>query len=168
VNGMKHDRDEPTLEDAIGLAVEAHRGQVYPSPDPEPYVLHSIRVMLGVTSRVAQIVAVLHDVVEDTNVTLKALEESGFGRPILDAVDCLSHRPGEAYEDYIDRLAANPLARQVKLADLRDNLANNRALPPTQENLARIAQYERAQRALAQPDSSPLSAASKVKPQHAV
>jgi hypothetical protein len=74
--------------------------------------------MLGVTSRVAQIVAVLHDVVEDTSVTLSALEKRGFGRPILDAVDCLSHRPGEAYEDYIHRLAADPIARQVKLSDL--------------------------------------------------
>lgn len=155
-----HARDEPTLEDALDLAIEAHRGQVYPSPDPEPYILHPLRVMLGVPSRVAQIVAVLHDVVEDTNVTLSALEERGFARPILDALDCLSHRPGEDYEDYVDRLAANPIARQVKLSDLRDNLANNRALPPTQENLARIARYERAQRTLAQPDSSPSSAAS--------
>lgn len=145
-------RVEPTLEDALNLAIEAHRGQLYPSPDPEPYILHPLRVMLGVPSRVAQIVAVLHDVVEDTRVTLSTLEERGFGRPILDAVDCLSHRPGETYEDYIDRLGADPIARQVKLSDLRDNLANNRALPPTQDNLARIARYERAQRILRQPE----------------
>ncbi|MDP9244819.1 MAG: GTP pyrophosphokinase [Chloroflexota bacterium] len=152
MSGQQRVRAEPTLDDALNLAIEAHRGQVYPSPDPEPFILHPLRVMLGVTSRVAQIAAVLHDVVEDTGMTLSALEERGFGRPILDAVDCLSHRPGEAYEDYIHRLAANPIAREVKLSDLRDNLANNRALPPTHDSLARIARYERAQRTLTQPE----------------
>jgi (p)ppGpp synthase/HD superfamily hydrolase len=151
VSRRKRVRLEPTLEDALDLAIEAHRGQVYPSPDPEPFILHPLRVMLGVPSGVAQIVAVLHDVVEDTKVTLTALEERGFGKPVLDAVDCLSHRPGESYDDYINRLAINPIARQVKLSDLRDNLANNRTLPPTQDNLARIDRYERAQRTLADP-----------------
>ena len=102
MSGKQRVRAEPTLEDALDLAIGAHRGQVYPSPDPEPFILHPLRVMLGVTSRVAQIAAVLHDVVEDTNVTLSALEERGFGKPVLDAVDCLSHRPGEAYDDYIN------------------------------------------------------------------
>jgi (p)ppGpp synthase/HD superfamily hydrolase len=150
VSRAQQSRDEPTLQEALGLAIEAHRGQVYPSPNPEPFILHPLRVMLSVPSGIAQIVAVLHDVVEDTDVTLSSLEEMGFGRPILEAVDCLSHRPGEAYEDYIRRLAANPIARQVKLSDLRDNLTNNRALPPNRENLARIARYERAQQTLTQ------------------
>jgi hypothetical protein len=143
------EHEEPTLEDALVLATQAHRGQLYSSPNPEPYILHPLRVMLGVGSRVEQIVAVLHDVVEDTDVTLRTLEERGFGKPILIALDCLSHRPGEDYDDYIHRLAVDPIAREVKLSDLRDNLVNNRALPPTPENLARIARYERAQRTLA-------------------
>jgi (p)ppGpp synthase/HD superfamily hydrolase len=105
--------------------------------------------MLGVTSRVAQIVAALHDVVEDSETTLSAVAERGFSRAIVDAIDGITHRPGEAYEDYIDRLAANPIARQVKVSDLRDNLANNRALSATPENLARIARYEEALRTLA-------------------
>ena len=100
--------------------------------------------MLGVTSGVAQIVAVLHDVVEDSDTTLANLAERRFGKRILDAVDCVTHRPGETYEAYIDRLATDDIARQVKVSDLRDNLANNRALPPTPDNLARIARYERA------------------------
>jgi hypothetical protein len=149
VSTKKRLRIAPTLDDALDLAIKAHRGQVYPSRDPEPFILHPLRVMLGVPSGVAQIVAVLHDVVEDTNVTLRALEKRGFDRLVLDAVDCLSHRPGEGYEDYIHRLTANPIARQVKLSDLRDNLANNRALPPTPDNLARIERYERALRSLA-------------------
>jgi (p)ppGpp synthase/HD superfamily hydrolase len=152
-------RVAPTLEDALELAVEAHRGQIYPSPEPEPYILHPIRVMLGVRSRTARVVAVLHDVVEDTSVTLTALEDRGFSRTILDALDCVSRRPGEAYEDYIRRLAPNSIAREVKLSDLRDNLANNRALPPTEDNLARIVRYERAQRALRRSEAGPRTAA---------
>lgn len=128
-------RSEPSLEAAILLAVEAHCGQVYPAPEPERYILHPLRVMLGVTSRVAQIVAVLHDVVEDSDTTLNTLAEQGFSEDILDALDCITHRPGEAYEDYVDRLSVNPIAREVKLSDLRDNLANNRALPSPQRTL---------------------------------
>jgi (p)ppGpp synthase/HD superfamily hydrolase len=109
--------------------------------------------MLGVSLPEARIVAVLHDVVEDTNLTLETLEDNGFGPPILDALDALSRRPGEAYEDYIQRLAPNLIAREVKLSDLRDNLANNRSLPHTDDNLARIARYEDAQRVLTQPDA---------------
>jgi len=89
-------REGPTLEDAIELAIQTHCGQIYPSPEPEPNILHPLRVMLGVTSIVARVVAVLHDVVEDTNVTLEELEDRGFDRSILEAVDCLSRRPGEA------------------------------------------------------------------------
>ena len=141
-------RSEPGLDDAILLALEAHRGQVYPAPGPEPYILHPLRVMLGVTSRVAQVVAVLHDVVEDSDTTLSALAEQGFSQDILDALDCITQRPGEACEDYVDRLAANPIARQVKLSDLRGNLANNRSLRHTSATLARTARYERALRTL--------------------
>jgi (p)ppGpp synthase/HD superfamily hydrolase len=147
------------LEDALGVAVEAHRGQLYPAPEPEPFILHPLRVMLGVTSRTAQIVALLHDVVEDSDFTLHDLAERGFDPLILDAIDCLSRRPDEKYERYISRVASNPLAREVKLSDLSDNLANNRALPPTPDNLARIVRYEQAQRVLSprSTDASPRS-----------
>jgi (p)ppGpp synthase/HD superfamily hydrolase len=109
--------------------------------------------MLHVTSRPARIVALLHDVVEDSDLTLRDLEERGFDTLILDAVDCLSRRPGEDYKRYISRVASNPIAREVKLSDLADNLENNRALPATEDNRARIARYERAQRLLSQPSS---------------
>jgi (p)ppGpp synthase/HD superfamily hydrolase len=136
------------LEEALGVAIEAHRGQMYPAPEPEPFILHPLRVMLGVTSRTAQIVALLHDVVEDSEFTLRKLAERGFDPLILDAIDCLSRRPNENYDRYISRVAGNRLAREVKLSDLADNLANNRALPPTPESVARIVRYELAQRIL--------------------
>jgi (p)ppGpp synthase/HD superfamily hydrolase len=138
----------PTIEDALVVAVEAHRGQWYPAPAPEPFILHPLRVMLGVSSRPAQIVALLHDVVEDSAVTLRDLADHGFETPIVRAVDCLSRRTGEPYEEYIDRVATDDLAREVKLSDLADNLRNNRALPATPDNLARIARYEMALRVL--------------------
>jgi (p)ppGpp synthase/HD superfamily hydrolase len=139
---------DPTLDDALAVALEAHRGRLYPAPNPEPFILHPLRVMLGVTSKAAQIVAILHDVVEDSDVTLGDLKDRGFNALIVDAVDHLTRREGEDYEDYIGRVGSNPLAREVKLSDLADNLANNRALPETPDNLTRIARYERAERTL--------------------
>ncbi len=139
---------DPTLDDALAVALEAHRGRLYPSPNPEAFILHPLRVMLGVTSKAAQIVAILHDVVEDSDLTLRDLKEGGFDALIVDAVDHLTRREGEDYGDYIGRVASDPLAREVKLSDLADNLANNRALPGTPDNLARIARYERAETTL--------------------
>jgi (p)ppGpp synthase/HD superfamily hydrolase len=124
------------------VAVEAHRGQRYPALEPQPFILHPLRVMLGVSSETAQIVAVLHDVVEDSPITLGDLADKGFNKVVVDAVDCLSQRADEPYTDYIKRVATNHVAREVKLSDLADNLANNRALPPTRDNLDRIARYE--------------------------
>jgi (p)ppGpp synthase/HD superfamily hydrolase len=132
----------PTIEDALSVAIEAHRGQLYPAPSPEPFILHPLRVMLGVESKPAQIVALLHDVVEDSGLTLRDLRDRGFDAATLDAVDHLTRRDGENYQNYIRRVGRNPLAREVKLSDLADNLTNNRALPPTADNLARIARYE--------------------------
>jgi (p)ppGpp synthase/HD superfamily hydrolase len=138
----------PTFEDALSVALEAHRGQWYPAPEPEPFILHPLRVMLGVSAGPARIVALLHDVVEDSPVTLADLANRGFDQRIVHAVDCISRRPDEPYVDYIDRVASDDLAREVKLSDLADNLANNRALPETPDNLARIARYEQALRVL--------------------
>ena len=138
----------PTIEDALSVAVEAHRGQWYPAPEPEPFILHPLRVMLGVRSGPAQIVALLHDVVEDSPITLRDLANRGFDGLIVHAVDCMSRRTREPYSDYIERVATDDLAREVKLSDLADNLANNRALPATPDNLARIARYEQALRVL--------------------
>jgi (p)ppGpp synthase/HD superfamily hydrolase len=78
--------------------------------------------MLGVTSPTARIVALLHDVVEDSPLTLGDLADKGFDQSVLDAVDCLSRRPGEPYARYINRVAADRLAREVKLSDLAVSL----------------------------------------------
>lgn len=132
------------LERAIEIAVRAHAGQLYPARDGErgPYVLHLFRVMLAVEGWEARSAAVLHDVIEDTSVTAAQLLEQGIPPQVVDAVVALTRREQDTYEAYIEAVAPNDLARQVKLADLADNLATNLALPRSLENAARIARYE--------------------------
>jgi len=135
----------PTLEDALVLAVQAHRGQLYPAPGGEPFILHPLRVMLRVETPAACIVAVLHDLIEDTPHTLAEMRRRGYPPAIVAALDLLTHRDADPYDVYIARLAPDPLARRVKLADnLADNLATNRRLPPDSDTRARIARYEQA------------------------
>ena len=136
--------DAVALERAIHLALRAHWGQVYPSPDEEPFILHPLRVMLSVGETEAQIVAVLHDVVEDTEVTVEELRAEGLPEDLVAAVVALTRRDGMAYDEYIEQVAQDPIARKVKAADIADNLANNRRLPAAPEVAARIARYERA------------------------
>lgn len=135
---------EPTLEDSIAFAATVHRGQVYPSPRGEPFILHPLRVMLQLESDTDRIVAVLHDAIEDTDATLGDLQRLGYSGAIVGAVDCLTRRDGETYDAYIGRVEGHAIARRVKLADLADNLANNQCLEPTAETRARIARYEKA------------------------
>jgi ubiquinone/menaquinone biosynthesis C-methylase UbiE len=132
------------LDRAIHLAVDAHMGQTYPSPEPEPYILHPLRVMASVDGETAQIAAVLHDVVEDCEVTFDQLEREGFPSQVLRTLDCLTRREGEEYSTYIERVATDATAIRVKIADLEDNLRNNGALDRTHDVDARIQRYERA------------------------
>lgn len=138
------DQMEPTVEDAIALAASLHRGGRYPSPEAEPYVFHPLRVMLQFADPVEQTAAVLHDVVEDTEVTLEDLRRYGYRPEIVTAIDALTHRARESYEQYIDRVAANPIARRVKAVDIEENLANNRRSPDAPGKAARILRYEAA------------------------
>lgn len=139
------DHVAPTLEDAISLAAQAHRGQVYPGPSPEPFIFHPLRVMLQVDTETDRIVAVLHDLVEDTTYTFEDVRSLGYADTVIEALNHLTRRNGEPYDAYTERVAENAIAQRVKLADLADNLANNRRLEPTVTNRARIRRYEQAQ-----------------------
>ncbi|MDX8050010.1 HD domain-containing protein [Lentzea sp. BCCO 10_0798] len=110
-----------TLEDAITIATAAHDGQVDKSG--RPYIGHPLRVMASVTGEHEQMAAVLHDVIEDTPVTADDLLARGCPAAVVDAVVALSHLPEEPQEDYLRRVAANPLALSVKRADISDNLS---------------------------------------------
>ncbi|WP_394613054.1 phosphohydrolase [Lentzea sp. JNUCC 0626] len=132
-----------TLEDAIALATSAHDGQVDKSG--RPYIGHPLRVMASVTGEHEQMTAVLHDVIEDTWVTAEDLASRGCPEVVVDAVVALSHLPEEPQEDYLRRVAANPLALSVKRADIGDNLSPARMArldDATQERLK--AKYARA------------------------
>jgi len=129
---------EPTIEDAIVLAAQSHRGQV--DKAGAPYILHPLRVMLRLKGEADRIAAVLHDVIEDTRITEEFLREQGYREEVLRALDALTRREGESYADFIERVAGNPLARRVKLADLADNLDASRLpkiAPKDREGLAR-------------------------------
>ena len=115
-----------TLEKAIEIAAKAHAG--VPDKNGQPYILHPIRVMLGVEGDAARIVAVLHDVVEDTDVTFENIAAEGFSTEVMDALKLVTHQSDETYTDYVIACQANETARQVKLSDLRDNSSLNRVL----------------------------------------
>ena len=132
-----------TLERALGIAAEAHRGQV--DKAGEPYLLHPIRVMLRVRGDAERLVAVLHDVIEDSpDWSLERLRAEGFGEEVVRGVDCLTRRDAEPYDALIERAAGDPIARLVKLADLEDNMVLSRIADPGHRDHERIERYRRA------------------------
>lgn len=131
----------PTLEDAIELALERHRGQT--DRAGQPYILHCFRVMLSLKSKNARIVGVLHDTIEDTDLTLDELRSRGYQEEILTALDALTKRPGESRLAAALRARENDLALEVKLADNRDNRDISRLDPArlTKKDLLRLQEY---------------------------
>lgn len=113
----------PLTQKAMKLAYAAHHGQTDQSG--VPYIFHPIHVaesVCGAMPKEAVVcAALLHDVLEDTSLSLKELEQE-FPREVTEAVELLTHIPGENYYDYIKRLKRNPIARQVKIMDLRHNM----------------------------------------------
>lgn len=129
-----------TLERAIEIAAAAHAGQV--DKAGEPYILHPIRVMLRLANEQERMAAVLHDVVEDTQVTLDQLAAENCPAAVLVAVDALTKRPGETRMQAAERAAANAIALAVKLADNTENMDLSRIANPTEKDFARIKEYE--------------------------
>lgn len=129
-----------TLERAIEIAAVAHAGQI--DKAGQPYILHPIRVMLRVTGDHARMAAILHDVVEDTNVTIEQLIGEGFPAEVVAAVRALTKLPGETRLAAAARAAADPVARAVKLADNAENMDISRIATPTAKDHARLAEYE--------------------------
>lgn len=133
-------RTAGNLEAAIAIAAFEHAGQT--DKGGQPYILHPIRVMLAMSTDEDRIVAVLHDIVEDTEVTLAKIGDE-FGGNVAGAVDALTKRHGESYSAYLARVGANPIARRVKMADLADNCNLKRlGREPTAEDAKRLARYQ--------------------------
>ena len=129
------------LEKAIEIAVEAHRGQI--DKAGKIYILHPLRVMLRGKTETEMVIGVLHDTVEDTPVTLDMLRLEGFSEEVLSALSCITKKQGEDYGDFIGRVLTNPLATQVKLYDIEDNLNRDRIPYPTPKDEARFKKYEK-------------------------
>jgi (p)ppGpp synthase/HD superfamily hydrolase len=125
-----------TLERAIEIAASAHAGQT--DKASQPYILHPLRVMLRVGTEHERMAAVLHDVVEDTSVTLERLAEEGFPEPVLLAVQALTKSNGESNLQAATRAASNSIARTVKLADNAENMDLSRISSPTEKDFARF------------------------------
>lgn len=134
------------LEDAILLAVRAHRGQK--DKAGAPYILHPLRVMAAMKTDHDRMAAVLHDVVEDCGISLKRLKALGFPAAVVRTVDRLTKREGESYEVFIARAGSDPRARRIKLADLADNMDLSRITRPGPKDRARLEKYRRAWKAL--------------------
>ena len=139
-----------TLEEAIRVAVDAHAGQI--DKAGKPYILHPLRVMMTVESPSldsARKVAILHDVAEDSRWTLESLDAAhGLSSEEQAALRLLTHGEHEDYDAYVERPASNPLARAVKIADLRDNLDVTRLEQVTEKDAKRISKYLRSLRRL--------------------
>jgi len=146
-----------TLQRAIEISVEAHKGQTDKSG--APYIMHPLRVMLSLKTEDERIVGVLHDVVEDCQGwSFERLEAEGFLPKIIDSLRSVTKNMAEekslenaideeakfiAYWDFVSRAIRNPIGKQVKLADLRDNCDLSRIENPSEKDRARLKRYQR-------------------------
>ncbi|ESQ91459.1 Guanosine-3',5'-bis(Diphosphate) 3'-pyrophosphohydrolase [Asticcacaulis sp. AC460] len=135
-----------TIDTAIALAAKVHAGQV--DKAGQPYILHPLRLMLRMTATEEKIVAVLHDVVEDGGITFDDLRAMGFAEAVIAGVDGMTRRTEENYQDFIVRAAGHPLARAVKIQDIRDNMDLTRLNSVSDKDLERVAKYHRSLRYL--------------------
>ncbi|MGI5975641.1 MAG: phosphohydrolase [Paludibacter sp.] len=135
-----------TLEKAIEIAVAAHKGQK--DKTGANYILHPLRVMERGKSEIEKICGVLHDVVEDSKWTFEMLENEGFSVEVISVLRCVTKKSDEDYEDFINRVAQNPIAVEVKINDLLDNMDITRFKDLNKEDLRRLNKYLKAFRKL--------------------
>lgn len=136
-----------TLSRAIEIAITAHKGQK--DKTGADYILHPLRVMEMGRTEAEKICGVLHDVVEDSDWTFEMLEKEGFSEEILSALKCVTKTSeDENYEKFIERIVKNPIAVQVKINDLIDNLDIKRFKQIEKNDLERINKYLKAFRKL--------------------
>ena len=130
------------LGKAVRIAAVAHEHQV--DKAGEAYILHPLRLMARAQTDDERIVALLHDVVEDADWTLEALAGEGFPLHIVDAIDCLTSRDGEDYDEFVIRVLTSPLAVRVKLLDIEDNMDMTRLGALAEKDLTRLQKYHAA------------------------
>ena len=124
---------------AVAIAATAHQNQL--DKANAPYILHPLRLLLRGQTPLEQIVAVLHDVVEDSDWTLEQLAAEGFPSEAIAALNCLTRRSDESYDEFIDRVLTNSLAMRVKRYDLEDNMTLTRMTVLTAKDVERLQRY---------------------------
>ena len=131
---------------ALRIAIRAHKGQKDRSG--KEYIMPPIRVSERCKTMQAKIVAILHDTIEDTEITPEILLSEGFPQNIVDAVLSVTKLDGESYEDFVRRSEKNPIGKEVKLADLEDNMDIRRLNEITDKDVKRLKKYLKAWRYL--------------------
>ena len=129
------------LDNAILLATQAHHGQL--DKAGAPYILHPMRVMMRMPTTEGKIVAIGHDLIEDTYVTIKDLVYNGWPEVCIMAIDCITKCPNETYNEYLNRVISDVLASECKLEDMRDNSNIYRLQKIAKHHLNMIAKYHK-------------------------
>ena len=132
----------PKTKMALKLCFEAHKEQYDKSG--LPYVFHPFHLAEQMDTEETTVVALLHDVVEDTNYTVADLTEMGFGKQITDAITLMTHAKDVDYMDYIRNIKGNSIAKAVKLADLKHNSDLTRLDTVNEKALSRREKYLKA------------------------
>jgi guanosine-3',5'-bis(diphosphate) 3'-pyrophosphohydrolase len=130
------------LDKALLIATNAHHGQF--DKGGNPYILHPLKVMHYLKSNDEELMcmALLHDVIEDTDVTYQDLRDSGISDRVIKALMCLTKQRGQTYNEYKTAVFSNVDAMKVKMADLRHNTDIRRLKGVTEKDIARIAKYQ--------------------------
>jgi len=136
------------IEKSLDIALSSHKGQK--DKAGETYILHPLRVMSKMETEKEMSVAILHDVIEDSEMTSEDLLQSGIPEIIVDALICLTKNRNALYEEFIDRICLNDLARKIKIADIQDNINILRLTEVADKDLDRVVKYHKAWRKLTQ------------------
>ena len=139
------------IETSLEIALNAYKGQK--DKAGKTYILHPLRLMNKMKDDGQMAVALLHDVIEDSHITAADLLHAGIPQTVVDAVQCLTKQESESYEQFIQRIKANPLATAVKIADIEDNINILRLDAVTEKDLQRVNKYHKAWHELNSPNS---------------
>ncbi len=132
-----------TLEKALRIAINAHKGQKDKSG--ADYIFHPIRVMERGDTEIEKICGLLHDVVEDSDLTFEGLKNEGFSDEVISVLKCLTKTSeNEDYDNFIDRVIQNPIAIKVKINDLLDNMDVTRLKELNEGDMKRLNKYLKA------------------------
>lgn len=132
----------PLTKKALHLCFQKHKNQLDKSG--MPYVFHPFHVAEAMTDEYSICTALLHDVAEDTDITLAQLCDMGFPHEVIDAISAMTHNDDTDYFDYVRSLKNNPIAKAVKLADLEHNSDLSRLDTVTEKDIQRFEKYKKA------------------------